>query len=101
MKGKKFSAAEKHFREKEVKYQQQINNLSNELLSRHVLISELDHENGDLRLQNEKLLKEVEYLKELYGLSEEEKIEFIRSMKNYSNFRDAAAIFANSLHHYI
>lgn len=92
MKGKKFNAAEKHFKEKEVKYQQQINRLSDQLLSKHVLISELDHENEDLRLQNEKLLKEVEYLKELYGLSEEEKIEFIRSMKSYANFGEAIKV---------
>ena len=92
MKGKKFSAAEKHFKEKEVKYQQQINSLSDQLLSKHVLISELDHENGELRLQNEKLLKEVEYLKELYGLSEEEKIEFIRSMKSTASFGEAIKV---------
>ena len=101
MKGKKFSAAEKHFREKEIKYQEQINRLSDQLLSRHVLISELDHENGELKLKNEKLSKEVEYLKDLYGLSEEEKAEYMRNVRSYANFGDVVKIFEKNIPNYI
>lgn len=86
MKGKKFNAAEKHFKEKEIQYQQQINRLSDQIQSRHVLISELDHENGFLRQQNEKLLEEVEYLRNLYGMTEEERTEFIRNTKSSAHF---------------
>lgn len=101
MKGKKFSAAEQHFKEKEVQYQQQINNLTNQLQSRHVLIAELDNENGDLKRQNEKLSKEVEYLKELHGLSEEEKVEFMRNMRSAANFGDVVKIFEKNIPNYI
>ncbi len=101
MKGKKFNAAEKHFKEKEVQYQQQINKLIDQLLSRHVLISELDHENGDLKRQNEKLLKEVEYLKDLYGLSEEEREEFMRNMRSYANLGEVVKMLEKNIPNYI
>ncbi|GEM_PF-4359658 len=101
MKGKKFSAAEKHFREKEIRYQQQINNLINELQSKHVLISELDHENGELKLKNEKLSKEVEYLKDLYGLSEEEKAEYMRNVRSYANFGETIKVLEKKMINYI
>lgn len=101
MKGKKFNAAEKHFREKEIRYQQQINNLINELQSKHVSISELVHENGELKLKNEQLSKEVEYLKELYGLSEEEKIEFMRNMRSYANFGETIKVLEKNIINYI
>lgn len=101
MKGKKFSAAEKHFREKEIKYQEQINRLSDQLLSRHVLISELDHENGELKLKNEKLSKEVEYLKDLYGLSEEEKAEYMRNVRSYANFGETIKVLEKKMINYI
>lgn len=101
MKGKKFNAAEKHFKEKEVQYRQQINKLNDQLQSRHVLIAELDHENGDLKRQNEKLLKEIEYLKDLYGLSEEERTEFMRNIRSYANFGEAIKIFEKNIPNYI
>lgn len=101
MKGKKFNAAEKHFREKEIKYQEQINRLSDQLLSRHVLISELDHENGELKLKNEKLSKEVEYLKDLYGLSEEEKAEYMRNVRSYANFGEIIKVLEKKMINYI
>lgn len=101
MKGKKFSAAEKHFKEKEIQYQQQINNLTNQLQSRHVLIAELDNENGDLKRQNEKLSKEVEYLKDLYGLSEEEKAEYMRNVRSYANFGETIKVLEKKMINYI
>jgi predicted RNase H-like nuclease (RuvC/YqgF family) len=101
MKGKKFNAAEKHFKEKEVQYRQQINKLNDQLQSRHVLIAELDHENGDLQRQNEKLLKEIEYLKDLYGLSEEEKAEYMRNVRSYANFGEMIKVLEKKMINYI
>ena len=72
MKGKKFDAAEKHFKEKELVLLKQINLLSEKTKDQHLQISELVHENQEIKVKNNELQAENERLLQLTELSKED-----------------------------
>lgn len=69
MKGKKFNAAEKHFKEKEEKFKKEVKNLSDALLQQSQINTELFRENHRLVEELNQLKKEYAKLLEYSGLS--------------------------------
>lgn len=75
MKGKKFDAAEKHFKIKEESYNKRIKNLERLLIEKKESEKSLLTEVESLRIQNENLKTINKKLTELCNLSEEEDIQ--------------------------
>lgn len=87
-KGKKFTAAEKYFMEKETRYRKELKQLEAALLESQVAIEDLRVENASLSQELVKLMNERDEALKLSNLSLEEIQNHIKATKNVSQAFD-------------
>ena len=92
-KGKKYSAAEKHFNEKCIEWRHRIRDLEQLSQKYFVQCQELKEENDKLLAENERLKEDNKTLLKLNKMSEEELRSVVKSKESVNKVADLVNIF--------
>lgn len=96
-KGKKFTAAEKHFYDKEIYYRKEVRRLEEALAAAQVTIEDLRAENASLSHELVKLMNERDEALKLSDLSLEEIQRHIKATQNVSQVFDMLTFMSKQL----
>lgn len=96
-KGKKFTAAEKHFHGKEICYRKEIQKLEEALAAAQVTIEDLRVENSSLNQELIKLMNERDEALKLSNLSLEEIQRHMKATKNLSQAFDMLTFMSKQI----